>query len=36
MSGGIDLQTKIVTEVNKLIINQWNFLDQNWLIIQNK
>jgi hypothetical protein len=36
MSDDINLQTKIDTEVNKLIINEWGFLDQNWLIIQNK
>ena len=26
----------MIPEVNKLIINQWGFLDQNWLVIQNK
>ena len=25
----IDLQTKIDTELNKFIINQWGFLDQD-------
>lgn len=36
MADDIDLDSKIDTEVNKLIVNHWGFLNENWLIIQNK
>lgn len=36
MSGETNIQVKIDSEVNKLIVNQWGFLNQNWLVIKNK